>query len=37
MRVQKIKPELITAPLKELASKHNHASFKAGVSKDGVM
>ncbi|CAI7660774.1 unnamed protein product [Penicillium pancosmium] len=31
----KNKPELITATLKELASKYNHASFKAGVSKEG--
>ncbi|KAJ5744354.1 hypothetical protein N7533_009224 [Penicillium manginii] len=31
------KPELITATLKELASKYTHANFKAGVSKEGVV
>jgi hypothetical protein len=37
VRTQKNKPELISATLKELASKYNHANFKAGVSKEGVV
>ena len=37
VRAQKNKPELISATLKELASKYNHANFKAGVSKEGVV
>ncbi|KAJ5995849.1 hypothetical protein N7481_002826 [Penicillium waksmanii] len=37
VRVQKNKPELISATLKELASKYNHANFKAGVSKESVV
>jgi uncharacterized membrane protein len=34
---QKNKPELISATLKELSSKYNHANFKAGVSKESVV
>ncbi|OQE13086.1 hypothetical protein PENFLA_c054G07856 [Penicillium flavigenum] len=37
MDLMKNKPELISATLKELASKYNHANFKAGVSKEGVV
>jgi hypothetical protein len=37
VHAQRNKPELITATLKELASKYTHANFKAGVSKEGVV
>ncbi|KAJ5471366.1 hypothetical protein N7530_008723 [Penicillium desertorum] len=37
MDLMKNKPELISATLKELASKYDHANFKAGKSKQGVV
>ncbi|KAJ5106433.1 hypothetical protein N7456_003108 [Penicillium angulare] len=37
MDLMKHKPELIIATLKELASKYNHANFKAAVSKENVV